>query len=559
MREFEQKIIDSIWVEIGEEYGKSKDAYISDMEAFELLLNLNQGNDNGIYDVIYENTVTMFDADIPASEKKGKLSSYAVDTEKLLYCLCQVFCPNVPVERSGNKSSAFLSSLEILDLKKPYCIFYSDTGNVKWLDNTSPRDPRATYISRGYMARNKYSHKDAKYSMTAVSGVSNIIIMFYLEIASRYQDKIKEYYERSVKPQEPDFSDYIRDIINGYDTREYVSIELQMDNTDNTDHPASASIDKIMEEAKRLRLILVGNAGTGKTTTLLHMQYITAKQYMEQKSDKIPVFIESRYLKEMIDNSYLLPAVSRLIFKTVEKIEECRRLITNQRIVFYIDGLDEIRGSNDTKRQIIDELEAYILKDNAQVIVSDRVNSRITVNKNVLKVLRMSRMSEEIVKEFIQRFAKEEVKDKMLQEIFEVRYSEVIATPYMLRILIDNVNLTGQLQNDMGKLMEDSFRRIFQREREKGNEAADYDTISLFLEALGEELFNRDSEFLSKRKVLKLFDKCMERYHISEDYHPDRIITLLTDLDILSNQDGNISFSNDMMKEFVITNLCMDD
>lgn len=111
---------------------------------------------------------------------------------------------------------------------------------------------------------------------------------------------------------------------------------------------------------------LLGKAGSGKTTALLHIQHLLLEKYKDM--GLILVFYELKDLKTMKDA--FLPYLITEKFSVPKKSAQC--LLEMEKLIFLLDGYNEILNV-EIRRQFAKELEQYTGKHRpVRVIMTGR-------------------------------------------------------------------------------------------------------------------------------------------------------------------------------------------
>ncbi|RZJ99400.1 MAG: NACHT domain-containing protein, partial [Flavobacterium sp.] len=110
----------------------------------------------------------------------------------------------------------------------------------------------------------------------------------------------------------------------------------------------AARVDSVLNIAKDLnRFIIIGEPGSGKTTTLLKIQYEEASSaFKGVLNSRLPVFINA--------NSYGVEQTFKDLITAKLDFDDLNNVLSNHKVVIIIDGLNEI--SEDLKKQAFNEL-----------------------------------------------------------------------------------------------------------------------------------------------------------------------------------------------------------
>jgi uncharacterized protein YjbI with pentapeptide repeats len=119
-------------------------------------------------------------------------------------------------------------------------------------------------------------------------------------------------------------------------------------------------------------LFITGDFGTGKSTLCVHIAYLIARQRLNDKESRIPIFISLRNIDEICKESIL--AETNKVFKI--SWDYLQQLSTDGKLVFILDGFDEIPERTDWKKTLsdFDNIVKLFCHGKSKVIVSCRTH-----------------------------------------------------------------------------------------------------------------------------------------------------------------------------------------
>lgn len=91
---------------------------------------------------------------------------------------------------------------------------------------------------------------------------------------------------------------------------------------------------------------LLGDMGVGKTTACVYLFYYLAKRYEERVYSYVPVYFALNSLSELLENGKNIYVVIKSFMNPKFTIEEIKSLCKQNRLVFILDGFDEISGDS---------------------------------------------------------------------------------------------------------------------------------------------------------------------------------------------------------------------
>jgi hypothetical protein len=191
------------------------------------------------------------------------------------------------------------------------------------------------------------------------------LLGYFLVTAVRYQALYKQRWDA-----------YLRKVIALYENRQATFVDLQVKEQIRLigvevkavgDMSASRKVavlelrQKVEEKAR----LLLGNAGMGKTTTLLHLAHRDATQLLAAPtlSTPIPVLVDLAKwtLLEQTIEQYIAQA-------TNEPLHRIQRDFAAARYVLYVDGFNEIQNVQGLEQWLLTNLQTLI--QNAQSTIS---------------------------------------------------------------------------------------------------------------------------------------------------------------------------------------------
>ncbi len=199
-------------------------------------------------------------------------------------------------------------------------------------------------------------------------------------------------------------------------------------------------VDQALKKYKKL--IILGDAGTGKTTLLQHISY----SYSKDLSDEglIPFFITladfSYRLKETKNYnlsslfSYIASSFDEFEFPDIQQILKDK--LKRKKCIFLFDGLDEVTNRN-TQNQIIDLIENLSSEYSQNTfIVSSRIGGFGKSFRN-FKLTQIAELDDKGIQKLIENIIgdKKESKDLYSQIKKNVELRTIAKIPFLLTII----------------------------------------------------------------------------------------------------------------------------
>jgi len=224
-----------------------------------------------------------------------------------------------------------------------------------------------------------------------------------------------------------------------------------------------------LKDNQEFSMILTGQAGIGKTTSLRYLVYQDRKSY--QPGSPIPVYLE---LKNAPDNLSLLDwIVSQLKVGTLAKVPNLSELVEKWLqeglINLYLDGWNEINP--ELEANLFQQVENFINKyDKVFIMISIRQAKAIFAN---VAVFALQNLNQDQVHQFIDHNTDEnteiELRNIIVDHIKEQpRFLEFIQVPLYALMLIQLVRKDQAIPDNEAKVIKKFISALLERDRQKG-------------------------------------------------------------------------------------------
>lgn len=441
-----------------------------------------------------------------------------------------------------------------------------------WLDEKHLKEYTTSdyeyYLIKSYLLRNTESHNMEIWSNKDLESNIDVLLIFYLEIINRCSVR----FESKLITEKNDFNSYIDNeianfeelaktfvatkTIEDYSVFEAYGIEHKISGNEDSDKSLerSGTIDEIRKnKLPERRMLLWGEAGLGKSTTLKYLTYLDAKAYKNKSSDIIPVYIP---LGMMIDKEESLEAY---IFRKIKvSFVDGKELLESGKLSLFLDGINEIPEDKNTEilTRRIREIQNFI--DNYKktlIIITNRPEKYNRLNN--IPVFRLQRMDYNRIVDFVNKNTdSEDIKNIILAKIENnSRLLKAISIPLMTSRFIEIVEKFHKVPESEGEIIKDFLETIYKREMiEKKDYKFDEDKINILLAGLASYGFskNNTNSGLSRTEALNCFKECLKNSYI--DYDIAYALDILIKLGILScDIQGNvIVFSHQSYQDYYL-------
>lgn len=216
-----------------------------------------------------------------------------------------------------------------------------------------------------------------------------------------------------------------------------------------------AELKKKLIASGEHQMIIVGEAGIGKTTT---MQYLS---YKDCESGGLPVYVE---LKLLTAHDTLIDVIKRKLKEASLTFES---IIRSPKTCVYLDGLNEILPAikDSIYREIVGLIKAY---PQAFFLISTR-SQDYNGELGQIPVFALQKMNKNKIEEFLLKNTDSNtVRDIIRREIEKnENWLRILGTPLILYMLIQVVTMEGDVPDDENKIILRFIRNLYLREKAK--------------------------------------------------------------------------------------------
>ena len=212
---------------------------------------------------------------------------------------------------------------------------------------------------------------------------------------------------------------------------------------------------------------IVGQAGTGKSTTLKHLCYQCIAE-----SDSLPVFIELRRLVSTADDGRrkslkIDESIAEMILgdKALARSDQLKHLLTSAKLAVFLDGFDELPNLHKATyaNEILQLTETY---QNTRWIVTTRPEDYVT-NLRTVSVIRPRRLSLEDACRHVDRYDfDEELQhdfNSLLKRGLYKEHEEFAGTPLLLAVLFLTYRRHRRISEQPHIFLEDVYEALCER------------------------------------------------------------------------------------------------
>jgi predicted NACHT family NTPase len=288
------------------------------------------------------------------------------------------------------------------------------------------------------------------------------------ESGVNFEESLEKYLNKIIDDNE---NKEINEIYTELSAKEILPVTLKFRETE-SDIPREYEVLELVE--KEEKLIISGESGSGKTTTLRWLNYILAKSYLERKSENIPLYIElNSYIGEerFIKNPFDIYVARKAEGKGIS--EDILKTILKGKAIILLDGFDLLSPTDEFYPY--DKISNFINDyNNCRFVISSRPSFFESI-KNNFKVSELEKLTDEKIEIFINRYvSNEELADNLKDEILSnEQLKPILSNPMMLYIAIKVAigrkdKSDDLLPSNRSELYEAFISTLFNHQNDKG-------------------------------------------------------------------------------------------
>ena len=310
------------------------------------------------------------------------------------------------------------------------------------------------------------------------------------------------------------------------------------------------TIDEIRKNfLQENRMMIWGEAGTGKSTTLEYLAYMDAIDWKNDNKKPIPVLIPLGILTSM--NEGVLGYIAHKLSADDATVQ---KLLDSGRLNLFIDGINEIPRDNGyhlqnlRMKEIKSLLEQY--PDN-QFIISNRPGE--TAEFKGVPVFLLMKLSDEQIRTFLEKNTQSQDTIDIINEAIaeNARLKSIVRTPLMFSRLIDIVEVTGKVPTSEGQIIGAFLDTLFVREKnEKMDSLFDVRKATYLLRTIAYQGLEDASTNagMTEETVLSYMKYCMQSYCFQVDAF--YMLDLFVQLGILIRRDDLYVFAHQAYQDY---------
>ncbi|GAL77336.1 hypothetical protein JCM19274_5049 [Algibacter lectus] len=353
-----------------------------------------------------------------------------------------------------------------------------------------------------------------------------------------------------------DFGSYIDSEVEKYKTQssKFVSLNLKELTAIAGNQGRSVLTETLLAEKTR-RIRILGQGGSGKTTTLEYLFYKDANSWKSNSSTaKLPVLIS---LANLSIGESIIQHISKKI-NTEEGFAE--ELLSTNNINLFLDGVNEILANRESKKIKLQEIGTLIDDyPELSIVISDRYEFDSYQNNmfNVPTYL-IQKLNENQIQEFVEKYcfgANELSKTVMSTLKRKTGIQELLRRPLVLTRAIEIIKIDNDLPEKEGQIIEKFLDTLLRREKdEKKDPLLNITHFKLLLSYAANNIWasnDKSNVPIHEFSFNKLLVKATDEFGL-EKSNAGYITRIGYELEILSKNDEYIQFYHQSYMEFFV-------
>lgn len=325
-------------------------------------------------------------------------------------------------------------------------------------------------------------------------------------------------------------------------------VEYQDDNTDSK--MRKGTVENLRDNSvPERRMMIWGEAGMGKTTTLEYLVYTDARRRLKDSNYNIPILI---LLGLLTKSSYTIKQY--ICDKLDIGIDICESLLEEGKINLFLDGLNEIPVDTDHNLKTLRMREIkQLLKDYPKTFIIITNRPQDTRDFNNVPIFNLIKLSKSEMEDFIDKNVSEDDVKKIIMNAINgnERFVQIINTPLILSRLIEIVRYKREIPHSEGEIIAEFLNCLLIREKEEKQDARlDIKRVTYLLRMIAFESLEKKAanSGMTESEVLGYCAKSMDTYRFQ--YDSLYAIDIALQLGILEKRENLYVFSHQAYQDY---------
>lgn len=436
-------------------------------------------------------------------------------------------------------------------------------------ENYSKDHDYMEHIARAYSLRNSEAHLFESWNRKDIFMNLDSVLITWLRAVKLNKKQIIDFLESNVTLSEIAIESYLKNVteefkermkrfihLRGEENLELIgglAIEQAHDRDNDKDNGTlrKGTVDNLRKTAiPERRMIIWGEAGIGKSTTLEYLAYSDAQARLKDKSTNIPILF---LLGIMLDGNYSIKQY--ICDKLKVDMQECDKLLSSGKINLFLDGLNEIPTGG-----IVSNLKTIRMREIRQLMMNYPKTFIIITNRpqdsrdfDNIPVFNLQKLNDDEIKLFLEKNVTQNSVKKNIMDALTVdkNFRKIIRTPLILSRLVATVQYTNIVPKSEGAIIGQFLKCLFEREKnEKLDERLDIQKMTYLLRVIAfESLENKEANAgMTESELIGYCSKCMASYKF--EYDALYAIGMMVQLGILERRENVYVFSHQSYQDY---------
>jgi len=422
------------------------------------------------------------------------------------------------------------------------------------LPNFEGKTEFLAHLCRAYCARNEAGHKQPSWAdndLFVLQNRNSVMVVFLYATLKHYDvlknavEKMRVDRETNIQSYQEDIELYLKKVINDFEkwqkrfvairSTEKIELYAREELDDENRKAREGTIESLRDNIAEKQMMIFGDAGMGKTTTLEYLTHNDAKKcLLNQLNENIPVHIKLIYLtgERTIANEILniLPLEPTII----------QSLLENGNISLFLDGLNEI-VVKEKRQEVIKQIQSLInAYPKMRLLISSRESQYFNIgNTQRVPVFQLIKMGEKQILEFIRKNSHQTTQKAIQERMEDPILFNWLRVPMWLKMIIEVIERTGKIYDKKTELMDAFFEQTYERERNNDN-SFEIRPFKLLISHLAFSLYSESRNSASEEKISYFLGQ-----KVNNVFELDNFLKKAFEFHILTKDKNKYSFTHE--------------
>ena len=401
-------------------------------------------------------------------------------------------------------------------------------------------DPIQKSIILTYQLRNNTSHSSESWAPSEMTVNVKAVLIATCYAVWKNRQQFSTLVQRDTNTRKYDIASIMKTIVSNYEKRQrsgfkYVQLKWVVEGKDT--NKSSEHLIDVKELLPNKQLMLLGDAGCGKTTAIEWLELHDAKAYLQNDSRKIPVKIQ------LINENSFMTIIECICKELNVPRNYAEKLLKSGDLHVYIDGINELPGGVESRKNFIRELDSFITEyPDVFLVVTDRKFTQFKPRINCAYTLKALGKNEVLTYAKSRPEFSKNIEAQLNEMFTKPGYEDFVYTPLLVNQIVDVIASGNQIPEDpsgfIGLYIESLFKREYEEKQEIMAGPGKLDLLLMRLSLV--EGISDDG--ISISKLFKSFTETINAYGLS--LNSDSCYELARQLNIITNNNNRIMFSS---------------